>query len=198
MVKCVTRFTWHLEIAREDGRTFKENFTTRVRLVSDHVLHIGKTLHSQFNGFDGASDMARDAILGHHKGARGRRLRQPVALQNRAREADLEEVNDLLVNWCGACKHLSYLATEHASGLAEEKRVIASVSDCTCCLKIGLLGCQAAVQEPSFAPSECFKACLERAEDLVVEARDRGEDNRLQSCAVLHQFYRITLIEANL
>ena len=72
------------------------------------------------------------------------------------------------------------------------------MSDGTSCLKVGLLGRQASVEEPSFAPGKCIEACLERAVNLIVQTGDRGEDDWLQSCAVLHQLKRIALIKANL
>ena len=54
------------------------------------------------------------------------------------------------------------------------------------------------INEPPLTSCERFELGIDLLEDLVVQARDRWEQCRLESLAVIDQFKRITLEETDL
>ena len=137
-------------------------------------------------------------VILHHEAASSRRLCQSISLLDRTTEADLQEVNYLLVDWCRSCEHLTNVSTKHTSSFTKEKRVVATMSHSSISLEVCRLGGKTALEQPSFAACKCVESSLECAEDLIVESGNRCEDHRLQHRAILYEFSWVSLVETNL
>ena len=129
-----------LVIAVIDRGALEQKFSARVGLVLSHIFHLGETLDSHLHDLYGAANVPSYHVLRPHEGTGGRGLGESVALLDRAREADLEEVNDLFINGRRTREHRSYVASEHLSSLTEKEHIIATMTHGSICFQVCLLG----------------------------------------------------------
>lgn len=137
-------------------------------------------------------------VILRHEASSSRRLSQSISLLNRTTEADLQEVNYLLVDWCRSRDHLTNVSTKHTSSLTKEKRIVATMAHSSSSLEVCLLGGQTAVEQPSFASCKSVESSFECAIDLIIESGNRWEDHRLQYRTILYELNWVSLVETDL
>ena len=100
MIESLPRLLDHLVVPTEDGHSFQQELTTWEWLICHFELLVGDAPHAHLHRFPWAANVTHDSVLGLHGCSRRSALRQSVALDDGAREADLHEVEHLLVDGC--------------------------------------------------------------------------------------------------
>ena len=100
MIECLPRLLDHLVVPAEDGYTFQQELTTGEWLICHFELLVWNTPYAHLHRFPWAANVTHDSILRLHGCSRRSTLRESVAFDDGAREADLHEVEHLLVDGC--------------------------------------------------------------------------------------------------
>lgn len=115
-------------IAGEDARPPAQKFASRVWFVRAEVLHLGHVLQAELDAGLGSAYVSAERVFLCGDGGAGGGLCQAVALLERAAEANLEEVEYLLVNWGRSSRHIANFPTQKHLNLLKNQGIIAPMS----------------------------------------------------------------------
>ena len=117
------RLLWILEITLKNTITLVADFAPRIWLICGQILHFWNISQSDTNARHWASDVASLWIESAGDATCCRRLSLTVALVDWRAEADLEEAQNIWVDWRGACDHNANVAADERLELVEHNVV---------------------------------------------------------------------------